>query len=291
MRIVKLHGTGMYSWVKYCRLRCITLDKDCIIAMIGDTGSGKSESSVCIGIMCYFDYGENEITNPTPEQEQGMIDWVNKYVIFDPEEINSRLKEEHPKNTWFVIEEVGVSLDSQTWHNKQQRALKHLFQTIRYKNYGCILTTPNLTFIQSSVRVLFPMVFEPQYINREENKCYIKPRFSKVDKRDGKQTQGMGLSFYDAEGEFPDWVNLWGIPRLPKSVRAAYKAKKDEFTKQLYEDQEKEFGTGDDQKAMVMCTNPVCEDFSKAYYPRKDGVAKRCNTCRKEGALMLVKLK
>lgn len=259
---------GKYDWVRYMRRNTLDHNRDNQVAVIGPTGTGKSLTSITAAMMVMYDWHEADITNPTPEQIAVMIDFIDKYVIFDSTEFFNVVKSPHNINTSFVIEEIGVNMDASQWQTKVNRFMKYLGQTVRHRRYNMFYTVPILSSSQKQNRILMPIVFKTVYIDRIAKKCFIVPKFFPVDPMTGDLMSKTGYPLFVNNRP----LNLWGIPLLPKDVIKKYEAKKDLFTTKLYADMGEE-EEGKTEKYRWFCE--TCHHAGDYRVPEP----KKCHSC------------
>jgi hypothetical protein len=266
---------GKYDWVRYMRRNTLDHNRDNQVAVIGPTGTGKSLTSITCAMMVMYDWHEADITNPTPEQLAVMIDFIDKYVIFDSTEFFNIVKQQHNINTSFVIEEIGVNMDASQWQTKVNRFMKYLGQTVRHRRYNMFYTVPILSSSQKQNRILMPIVFKTVYIDRIAKKCYVVPKFFPVDPMSGDLMSKTGYPLFVNNRP----LNLWGIPLLHKDVVKKYEAKKDLFTTKLYSDMGEE---GEEKKTKYQLFCEACHHAGEYGVPEP----KQCKSC---GSARLIK--
>ena len=104
-------------------------NRNAIISVVGDTGSGKSYA--CLRILERM----NEIINPGKKAN------VENCCRTLPE-FMERLKHVK-KGDVIILEEVGVNLAAATWASKLNRIMNHIMQTFRTQNLVVLLNLPN----------------------------------------------------------------------------------------------------------------------------------------------------
>jgi DNA-directed RNA polymerase subunit RPC12/RpoP len=260
---------GKYDWVRYMRRKTLDHNQDNQVAVIGQTGTGKTLTACTVGMMVMNDWHEADITNPTPEQIQIMHDFIDNNVLFDSNSFFSIVGKQHGINTSFVVEEIGVNIDATQWATKINRYMKYLGQTIRHRRYNMFYTVPVLSSSQKQNRILMPIVFKTVYIDRNTNKCFISPKFFPVDPMTGDLMSKNGYPLYVNNKP----LNLWGIPLLPKEIITHYERRKKEFTDKLYE----QMGDMEEGKEKEM-TWWFCENCHRIWSSKNDQVAK-CSVC------------
>lgn len=200
------------AWISYMVQR-IRKNKNFLCIIAGETGSGKSESSLSIALMA----------DPTFTEER---------IIFDIDQLMKlRSEKKLKKGSAIVYEEVGVEHSNQTWQSKKNKVLSYLMQTFRDENYIVIFNVPYMGLFLSTGRKLLHAYFETSTIDESKQICKIKPYvlqynewYDKTYKKYLKvKLKGKGLTS----------LKRWGIPRPPFELRQAYLKKKAEYKDNL----------------------------------------------------------
>ena len=221
--------------------------------------SGKSFSSLSIASQI----------DPTFEPEHD--------VIFDVMEILALMKSDPPKFKAYVIEEVGISLDAAKWQSKVNRAMAHLFQTVRHRNLVFILNVPSLSFLQKTNRLLLHGVLETMKIDKKKQQVVIKPFLLKwTTYKDEPYKQY--LRAVDGRGStFP--VERWRVDKPSQEIIDKYEKKKKEFTTKLYTRLYNEFNEDEKElNADKNAGNAICPKCLYQWKPRSEFVS-ACPKC------------
>ncbi len=134
-----------------------------LAAFLGGSGTGKSFSA--IGVADYID------PNFTIDN-----------VFFDIKSLLEAISEKKiVKGSCAILDEAGISFSSREAMTKKNRQLSFLFQSMRYMNFGLIMTVPNLQLIDKHGRDLLHMTFRTLNINREEEFVHAKVRVIDFD--------------------------------------------------------------------------------------------------------------
>jgi len=198
--------------------------KNCLVAIVGGTGSGKSLSSVCILYWTYvYMHGK------PPTLEYAIAHWFFKTQDFlkrmnDPELTKGEL------NLW---DEMGVSASHKSHQSVQNKAISWLVQTFRNLEQLVIFTVPTTMFIDKSVRNLLHFQLETRTILKSKKICIIKPLELQYNMRMDKMFYHN--LFYPSEEEkgMYNEVDVVGIPLPPKELDDAYEEMAGKFKKEL----------------------------------------------------------
>ena len=141
----------VYSLSQELIHRTTVLNKNALIASVGDTGSGKS-------------YGLSAIlqsADPTFSLDR---------VVYSLEEMMELLNSGELKSGQAILyDEIGVTQPSDAWYTASSKAFNFEFQTNRQDNFIVGFAAPDLTFINAKTRRLFHYILEPQSINATTN--------------------------------------------------------------------------------------------------------------------------
>jgi len=132
--------------------RLLSQNKNCLIAICGETGSGKSYQALRLG----EDIDPNFSSENVVTSAEGFLDALEKPFI--------------KAGTAIVWDEAGVGLPSREWQTIQNKCINYVMQTFRHMNIAVIFTTPNLGFIDVQLRNLFHFYLETQSIDYKNGK-------------------------------------------------------------------------------------------------------------------------
>ena len=152
--IIKREGN---YFVQYVRDR-IRRNKNCIIIIVGETGSGPYWAALAIA----------ESIDPT-------FTWLR--VAFNAEQFIRLVKSDDlpKKGAAIIFDEGGVSMNARRFMSQLNILLSHTFQTIRYKNQIIIITVPDLSFIDIHTRKLAHILIRTDGINKSSKTCRLRP--------------------------------------------------------------------------------------------------------------------
>lgn len=182
-------------------------NKNWLAIICGETGSGKSYSSISFAYMI-----------------------GNVHIVFTPLEFLHVLNHEAQKGDIIIFDEAGVGMSSRDWQSVQNKIMGSVLQTFRHYNIGVIFTTPNLSFVDIQARKLFHNYFETQYIDYDNKECTLKVYDievnSMLDKIYYKKPK------FVEDGSFTTMARI-SVPLAPQDVLDDYEKRKKEYTQQL----------------------------------------------------------
>jgi len=200
----------------------INAGKNVLAIVVGQTGSGKSLSTVMIMIGLYL-YQHGKM--PTPE-------YITEHCIFKARDLLKKFNDRNlkPGVAW-NWDEAGVDISHKTHASLQNRVIGWLAQTFRHQRQIVFFTVPTVSFIDASVRKLLHFQLETKFIDKSKKLCKIKPlhyqynlRLDKIYYHNIKYPRKDGLI---------DIIDLMNVPLPPKEFVVAYETKKECFTKDL----------------------------------------------------------
>jgi len=187
--------------------------KNCLVALVGGTGSGKSFAGVCILYWTYvYMHGKPQ------ELEDATKHWFFESKHFLEAMNNSDLKKRE-LNLW---DEMGVSASHKAHATIQNRAIGWLVQTFRNLEQLVIFTVPTLAYVDKTVRNLLHYQLETRKILVTNKICIIKPLEIQYNIRMDK-TYYHNLTTPSRDGSgFLEEVDVVGIPLPPEEFVKAY---------------------------------------------------------------------
>jgi uncharacterized Zn finger protein (UPF0148 family) len=134
----KMKGSvWLLQWIR----NRIKKNKNLIALFIGDTGSGKSLSSIRLA----------ERIDPSFSLER---------IVFTVEEFLKLVNSDLPKGSVIVFDDAGLGINARLWQETSAIIFGMLTQGFRYKQIITFLTVPDETFIERQSRKLVHIRFE-----------------------------------------------------------------------------------------------------------------------------------
>jgi hypothetical protein len=253
-----------YSMIRYIHRR-IKNNKNFLATITGPTGSGKSWSALSIA----------ELLDPTFTADR---------IIFKGKDLMKLINYADLKPGSVIIwDEAGIDLSNRNWQSVTNKMLNALLQTFRNKNFILIFTVPFHDFIDSSSRKLFHADFETQRINKNQEKVIIKPKLLQYNSNLAKWYK----KYLKVKIDYKIIkIKRWAVPKPSDKLIAEYEQRKNQYTKVLNAEIEKELGKLENKNVAVdvkgiklICPNPIC-GYSWVYSGKATYI--KCPNCRKD---------
>lgn len=139
-------------------------NRDCIIAVCGGTGSGKS--TIALALAELLDLNHNT----------GLTRFNINRVVFGFDEWLNVLKENHPHGTAIVMEEPQAYFNSRTFSSRTNLDAIAKFSTGRVFQYLYILTYPSFERIDSQLRERIHFMIQTESIDKKNKLNVWQPR-------------------------------------------------------------------------------------------------------------------
>jgi ABC-type dipeptide/oligopeptide/nickel transport system ATPase component len=202
----------------------INSNKNCLICIVGDTGSGKSYASLRIG----------EVLDPTFNIDR---------VVFSAESFMKLLNEgDLRKGNVIIWDEAGAGgggsaggMAHREWWSKANQAINYVMQTFRNKNLITIFTTPSAGFVDKDMRDLFHYVINMRMIDRVKKVSVCNVKRIQHNPVIGKTYR---KNLRDDENGYDIIYNSMEVSLPSKVLRIVYERKSAEFKKILREEME-----------------------------------------------------
>ncbi len=145
-------------WVNYIKNRITKQNKNYIIVICGETGSGKSW--LALKIM--------ELLDNDPQFRK---------VFFNGIDFLNYCESDSKEGDCIIWDEAGITkggMNRREWHNNNE--VVSAFQVMRYLNFVMILTVPSLSYIDSGIINLIHMYLEVKRVDKDKELCYVIPK-------------------------------------------------------------------------------------------------------------------
>lgn len=165
MRILKKNPRLIRRW----RYRIVRRNKNLLMIICGQTGSGKSYCALVIA----------KLINPNFDVKIHVVFTIEQFM----ELLNSgKLK----KGDVIVWDEAGVGIPAREWYTISNKAINYVLQTFRHLNLCVIFTVPSYDYIDKQTRLLFHVYIETVRIDYEEQVVIVKIFENTFNPRMGK---------------------------------------------------------------------------------------------------------
>ena len=133
-----------------------------IIFISGPQGSGKSWSAIALAQSVLAKTG---------------VPFRVKNIVFETHEFFKLYnnKEKTPEKSYVLFEEIGVAASSKDALSRTNKILMKVSQTVRYRKLLLILTAPDVSFIDKTLRKQLHFMLETERLDQKNGYCYLKP--------------------------------------------------------------------------------------------------------------------
>lgn len=189
-------------------------NKNLLIAIVGETGSGKSYAGLSLGATLDRNFSISE-------------------VAFEPTAfIELAMDKSYPAGSLVMADESGVSMSHREWWSKANRKIGEIIQTWRHQNRGAIFTMPSLDLLDKVIRNRMHYILTMEDIDWRNNRARARVKINQQNAELGK--------VYRKNPRIDDSGRINEIPFLhfgmpPEELRVEYEEKKDEFTDRVNE--------------------------------------------------------
>ena len=217
--------------IRRWRYRINRLNKNLLMAICGQTGSGKSYCALTIAKMICERFN------------------VRIHVVFTIEQFMELLQSgKLHRGDVIIWDEAGVGIPSREWYSISNKAINYVLQTFRHLNLCVIFTMPSFDYIDKQTRLLFHVYIETVRIDYETKHVIVKIFESTFNARFGKEYQ----KYY--------WFNgvkhiRFRIGKPSKEMIDAYEEIKIEFSQTLRDNVKKDVSQVNEKLAAKRLTD------------------------------------
>lgn len=122
--------------INKARKRTIGENQNFMLAIVGQTGSGKSYTAMALAMMIDTSF---------------TIDRIN----FRAQDFLKTTNQELDEGSVIMFDEAGIDVSSREWYTDRNKAINNVVETFRRDNLICIWTTPNFGNLDKKVRSYF----------------------------------------------------------------------------------------------------------------------------------------
>lgn len=187
------------------RNRCIKQNKNALILMSGETGSGKSITGLTVG-------HEIDPTLCVDNLDVRIAKSVTEFLEFT---------NNMSKGQVLIWDEAGVGLSASEWWKRANILINYVLQTFRHENICVIFTAPTMKDLDSKARTRFHYYMEPVSIDYEKKLAKVKVRRWQHNPELGK-TYSKRLIHKD--GRFELVVSHMEVPLAPQEIIDKYES-------------------------------------------------------------------
>ena len=212
-RVDRLGGLLRRAWIRRCKKE----NRNLLIVIVGDTGSGKSWAGL-------------ELAKKLDRRFN-----INR-VVFSPVDLIRLVRSKLTPGSAIMLDEAQIPADHRKWFSATVNAIRYITQTARFKNNILIFTTPDMDLIDSDARKLFHYMIEMRRVDYKHN-VSIGDIAEIV-----RASHATSLTATKPWRVFPRIItkdrtyviSTLRFRRPPKKLREAYEKKKEEFMDQFY---------------------------------------------------------
>ena len=238
--------------------RLTKYDQNWLCLIVGETGSGKSVSSLSLA---------NRLSS------RGFDCKI--HLAFSPEELIQKINaDDIKKGDILIFEEASVNMNSKKWYSEENLLLNWLIDTFRDMNIGIIFNLPKTNNLDKSAREMFHYQMETVKIHRKENLCEIKVLKNEFNNHYNKMFRKIP-QFITPTGEILYMPKIL-VPLPPKKILNEYKQLSKEFKQELRQKIEKKLKESRKEVKKKGCIK--CGSSDIRYYKTE-----QVWTCRKCG--------
>jgi len=150
--------------------RVMHQNKNIIMGIVGETGSGKSWTALSIMQTIY-----------------ALLDrefHVQKCMTWTPYQFMTQHNAGYPKGSCICLDEGGTAINAKKFMSNVNIAIGNLFQTSRRYNYIYLINLPDITFLDKTTRKLLHVIIETRKIDHKNNRSYVVPKLVQCNRSD-----------------------------------------------------------------------------------------------------------
>jgi len=196
--------------------------KNCLMCVVGGTGSGKSIAALFLA--------EEIQKRLLPD-----VPFTADNVTFKSSEFMEKTTGETalPSKSTIIPDEFGVNQNSRRSMTSGNILLNDVFQTFRSRQYCVILTTPDFSFMDKTVRKLLHIFLDTKSIDFKNKRNKLKVQIMQNNAKYGK------IYYHSLKVSRPDQPTV-KIPHIftglpSQELWDAYEKKKSDYQDELYE--------------------------------------------------------
>lgn len=190
---------------KKIRDRLLYQNKNALVLMAGETGSGKSLSAMALAHDIDPSFG-------VATMERRLAKSVDEFLDFTTT---------MHKGQVLVWDEAGIGLSSAEWWKRANILMNYVLQTFRHENICVIFTAPTMKDLDSKARTRFHFYAEPMSIDFQSQTAKLKFRRWQHNPEKGKT---YSKRLIHKENNFKFVLGYVEIPMVPRAVYEKYES-------------------------------------------------------------------
>lgn len=248
--------------------RRINNNKNAMILVIGDTGSGKSYATLRIA-------------------QKLQPHFKIKFVEFNVKGFLELVRGDYEKGQPMIFDEVGVGMGAREWQSRLNKIMSYILQTFRFKNYIVFFTVPDASFVDVHARKLFHYLIESRSINYKTKVASFKFRRIQVNRHTGN-IYYKAIRFYDVKGALRVAPSLrLNLPT--ENLVRLYEEKRQIHMDKLYDELSNEIKVVDKQVRRKTRDKASCSRCGHVWHTRVDK-PRHCPNCQgKQNNITIIK--
>ena len=209
------------SWIRWILYR-IRQNKNCLITVVGSTGSGKTWSamSICEKI-----------------SEKNNVPFTIDNIVFDLKELMTLINSGNlKKGSCIIFDEPQVSISAREFQSQANKVFNYLLTTFRHRNFILFFCTPDEDLLDKTARKLFHAKFLTISINRNTQLTKLKPFVIQYNSKNQKFYEKYLRISFRKTGFYKNTIialRLWEVIKPSKELIRVYEHKKMVFTTKL----------------------------------------------------------
>ena len=249
----KANSIWLLRWIR----NRIKKNRNLIALFIGDTGSGKSLSSIRLA----------EAVDPNFNVDR---------IVFTVKDFIALVNLGLPPGSVIIFDDAGLGINARLWQEVSARIFGMLTQGFRYKQIITFITVPDESFIERQSRKLVHIRFEATDVQG-----LMKPKLLSRNPFDPDRPLAKYPRIHRGMSEITVKLVKFKLPS--DELREKYEAKKKEYMEKRFKEFQEELNLLDEGKILMKNGNPAiklkCDECSYEWeYSGRRTVA-RCPNC------------
>ena len=188
--------------------------RNCVMAIAGETGSGKSYAGLTLCSQVDKDFSVDN-------------------VAFSLDEFRNQIKDGKKA---ILLDDLEVYASSREAMTKKNRAIVRIFQSVRFKRNLLLITTPSISYLDLVLRGLLHVEAFTAGINAKAKQTILKTFFRQEDLRTSKIYRHSPIIFDKEKGIWKK-QSTWNIHKPSNSLINDYEKKKEAIFEEWLKDE------------------------------------------------------